>query len=107
MECQVEKRNNKTVIHLQGRLDAATVPILENTCLRSLDDEAQVVFDMTHLDFISSAGVRILIPIMKRRMCGGEKLVVCGLNEQVHELMKVTRLDEFLSIHSNLEDALA
>ena len=96
---KITKNLNGTdlVIALEGRLDTTTSPELEAELKTSLDSADSLIFDMSKLDYISSAGLRVLLSaqkIMSRK--GGMK--VTHVNEIVQEVFEVTGFSDILTI---------
>ena len=83
-------------IALEGRLDTMTAPQLEAE-LGSLDKAESLVLDCTKLDYISSAGLRVLLAAHKI-MCGKGGMKVTGINEIVREVLEVTGFTDILTI---------
>lgn len=84
-------------IALEGRLDTTTAPELEAELKASLDGVSQLVFDMEKLDYISSAGLRVLLSAQKVMMKQG-KMKVIHANETVMEIFEVTGFSDILNI---------
>ncbi len=65
---KIEKKaeNDKVTIALEGRLDVSTAPQLAETLQKSLDRTTELVFDLEKLEYISSAGFRVLLQAQKR-----------------------------------------
>ncbi len=84
-------------IALEGRLDTVTAPDLENELKTALNDVKNLVFDLEKLDYISSAGLRVLLSaqkVMSRQ--GGMKVI--HVNEIVMEVFEVTGFVDLLTI---------
>ena len=84
-------------IALVGRLDTSTAPELEAELKSSLDGITQLVFDMEKLDYVSSAGLRVLLSAQKAMAKQGEMKVI-HVNETVMEIFEVTGFSEILTI---------
>jgi anti-sigma B factor antagonist len=84
-------------IALQGRLDTATAPQLEQELKQSLDDAQALVFDLKELEYISSAGLRVLLSAHKVMM-GKDGMTVRNANEDVMEIFDITGFVDLLNI---------
>ena len=91
------KNNNELVLALEGRLDTTTAPELEADLNNSLVGVEQLVFDFERLDYISSAGLRVLLGAQKRMNQQGSMKVV-HVNETIMEIFEVTGFTDFLTI---------
>ncbi|MBR3739746.1 MAG: STAS domain-containing protein [Clostridia bacterium] len=88
---------NQLTIALEGRLDTTTAPELEAELKTSLDSTDSLIFDLSKLDYISSAGLRVLLSAQKSMSKkGGMK--VTHINEIVQEVFEVTGFADILDI---------
>lgn len=96
---KIEKKLNGTslVIALEGRLDTITAPELEAEVKGSLSGINSLVFDMSNLEYISSAGLRVLLSAQKTMNAQGE-MKVCGVNETIMEIFEVTGFSDIITI---------
>ncbi len=95
-----EKSNgNQLCISLEGRLDTTTAPELEKVLSGSLDGVTELTFDMGALDYLSSAGLRILLGTQKRMNKQGS-MKVMNVNETIMEIFEVTGFADILTIES-------
>ena len=93
-----KSQNGSTlVIALEGRLDTMTAPELEAELNASLKDAEALVMDFTNLEYISSAGLRVLLSAHKA-MSGKEGMTVTNVNEIVAEVFEVTGFADILNI---------
>ena len=90
-----QEGGNLTVL-LVGRLDTTTSPALEKE-LGILEGVTALTFDFTELEYISSAGLRVLLSAQKK-MQGKGTMKVIGVNETVNEVFEVTGFSEILTI---------
>ena len=84
-------------IALEGRLDTTTAPDLEAIVRGELDGTEQLTFDFDKLEYISSAGLRILLAAQKIMNKQG-KMVVKNVSEEVKEIFEVTGFSDILTI---------
>ena len=92
-----EQTGNALTIRLEGRLDTTTSPQLEEELKKSLPGAEELVFDFSKLDYISSAGLRVLLSAQKV-MAGKGGMVVKNVNEIVQEVFEVTGFCDILTI---------
>lgn len=95
----IEKRTNesKLTIALTGRLDTTTAPVLEKELKASLDGVTALTIDMAGLEYISSAGLRVLLSAQKIMNKQGE-MKVTNVNETIMEIFEVTGFSDILTI---------
>lgn len=84
-------------VALEGRLDTTTAPKLEEELRGSVDGITRLVFDVEKLEYISSAGLRVLLA-MQKHMNQQEKMVLQNVNEAVMETLEVTGFSDILRI---------
>jgi len=84
-------------ILLQGRLDTNTAPQLEEELGKSLDGVSALVIDFGGLDYISSAGLRVLLSAQKVMNRQGSMKIV-NVNETIMEIFEVTGFSDILTI---------
>ena len=84
-------------VALEGRLDTTTAPKLEEELSGSVDGITRLVFDVEKLEYISSAGLRVLLAMQKLMNQQGE-MVLQNVNEAVMEVFEVTGFSDILSI---------
>ncbi len=84
-------------IALGGRLDTTTAPELEKELKASLDGVTGLIFDLDGLEFISSAGLRVLLFAQKKMNAQGEMRVI-NASEPIMEIFEVTGFSDILTI---------
>ena len=86
-------------IALEGRLDTNTAPQLESELKNSMTGIDSLIFDFAKLDYISSAGLRVLLSANKEMLRNGKSPVsVINTNEIVKEVFEVTGFTDILNI---------
>ena len=95
----IKKTQNAATLNIaiEGRLDTTTAPELEAELKASLDGVSELIFDMEKLDYISSAGLRVLLSAQKVMMKQGEMKLI-HVNETVMEIFEVTGFSDILTI---------
>ena len=91
------KNGGELTIALEGRLDTVTSPDLETELKASLEDADSLVLDLSKLEYISSAGLRVLLSAHKS-MAGKGGMKVTHVNEIVSEVFEVTGFADILNI---------
>lgn len=84
-------------ISLEGRMDTTTAPKLEGVLKTAVDGVTELVFDMEKLEYISSAGLRVLLAAQKVMNRQGS-MKLCNVNEDVMEVFEVTGFSDILTI---------
>ena len=95
----IEKNLNGTelTIKIAGRLDTATAPKLEASLKESFEGVEKLVLDFSGLEYLSSAGLRVLLSSQKVMNKQGE-MVIKNVNETINEIFEVTGFIDVLTI---------
>ena len=93
------KEGSKLTVTLAGRLDTTTSPQLEDEIKDEFEDIKELVFDISELEYISSAGLRVLLFAQKKMNTQGS-MVIKGANEEIMEIFEVTGFVDILTIES-------
>ena len=97
MTINKELNGQELKIALEGRLDTTTSPELEQELKSSLDGVTSLTVDLASLDYISSAGLRVLLSAQKTMNKQGS-MVVKNVSEEIMEVFEVTGFTDFLVI---------
>lgn len=88
---------NELTIQVEGRLDTVTAPVLEKEIKENVESVEKLVLDFAALDYISSAGLRVVLAAQKIMNKQGE-MVVKNVNETVNEIFEITGFCDILTI---------
>ena len=110
MKLNAERRANIVILQPVGRIDhqtadafsVALAPYLE-TCNASGD---RLLFDLSALDYISSAGLRVLMIATKRTKPVGGELAVAAPQDMVREVLEITRFDLVFPVYASVADGV-
>ena len=95
----IQEQGDTTLVVLRGELDISTASRLEDDLRRiEADGPALLVLDLSGLDFMDSTGLRLLISADSRAREAGRRLVLVKGNQMVQRVLRLTRLDERLTI---------
>ncbi len=89
--------NKELTVVLNGRLDTVSAPVLEGKLKTAIDSIESLVFDIKGLEYISSAGLRVLLTAQKVMNKQG-KMVVKGANEVIMDIFEVTGFSDILTL---------
>lgn len=90
-------KGSELTIALEGRLDTNTSPELEATVKSSLGGVDSLIFDMEKLEYISSAGLRVLLYAQKTMNTQGN-MKLRNVNELINEIFEVTGFSDILTV---------
>lgn len=99
MIIKITNENGCTIVALEGRLDTTTSPKLEEALDQALDGVTDLVFDFKELEYLSSAGLRIVMGT-EARVCEekGGRMKIIHVNEEIAEIFEMTGLCDILTI---------
>ena len=95
----IEKNLNSTelTVTIAGRLDTTTAPELEATFKESLAGVTKLVLDFASLEYLSSAGLRVILQAQKTMNKQGE-MIIKNVNKTINEIFEVTGFIDILTI---------
>ena len=97
MEITKTRNGNDLTVSVAGRLDTVTSPELEAALANEFDGTNELILDFEKLDYISSAGLRVLLTAHKRMSRSG-RLVIKNINETVGDVLEVTGFSDILNV---------
>ena len=96
MTINVERDFELVALEITGRLDTTTAPNLEAVINELSEDTKELVFDMSGVEYISSAGIRVLLGAYKKINSTQGKIRIEKVNDMVREVFEMTGLSEML-----------
>lgn len=98
MSLTIEKKNEGTpTLVLEGRLDTVTAPELEKEISDILDGISALVLDMKNLEYVSSAGLRVILKTHKV-LASKEGLKIINASDDIKEVFDITGFSDFLDV---------
>ena len=108
MEIIEETQDGIKIFRLVGRLDFSTSQGLEDELHRAISDGSnKIIIDFENLDYISSAGLHIIFEAHRTLLRNDGQLILCSMQKYIKEIFKTTRIDDYVLILDNLDQALA
>ena len=96
MTINVERDFELVALEITGRLDTTTAPNLESAINEVSQDTKELIFDMSGVEYISSAGIRVLLGAYKKINSTQGKIRIEKANDMVREVFEMTGLLEML-----------
>ena len=97
MTIEIKKNKEVTIIEIVGRLDTITAPALDKTINEDIGDTVNLVLDVKGMEYISSAGLRVLLGAQKKMQKIGSMKVI-NVCEEVMEVFEMTGFADILVI---------
>lgn len=103
LDLQAETEGDVLVLMPTGRIDGATAKAYEEDLITRIDNgQTRILMSCESVDYISSAGLRVLLMASRR----AEKLVLCSVRDTVNDVFKFSGFAEIIPIHDDRETAL-
>ncbi|MBW1982509.1 MAG: STAS domain-containing protein [Deltaproteobacteria bacterium] len=107
MEVTEKKQNSTSIFKISGRLDSNTSPQFEKQLLETIaNGQKQIIIDFESLDYIASAGLRVLLKATKELKRSDGKIVLCSMRDYIKEVFDIAGFSTILPIVPTLDDAL-
>ena len=107
MQISVKTTNDVKVLAFEGRLDTQTSPDAQQQLTRLVEEgETKILVNLEKVDYISSAGLRVLLVVAKQLKTTDGELRICSLNEVVKEVFDISGFDMILPISASESEAL-
>lgn len=107
LELSTEKDGETTVVIPTGRIDGSTASPFQETLLKLIEEgQGSLVVDFENIEYISSAGLRVLLLVAKKLQSGGRKIVLCAMRDHIAEVFKISGFSEILAIHATRQEAV-
>ena len=98
MEYKLNKDGDNLNVEVVGRVDTTTAPQLEEAILAELEGVNNLVLDFTNLEYISSAGLRLLLLLQKKMNATEGSFEIHNVNEFVMEVFEMTGFKDILTV---------
>jgi anti-anti-sigma factor len=107
MKVTIQEVDSVTVVRIEGNLDTNTSPEAQEHFDGLLDQGAsKILVDCAKVDYVSSAGLRVLLATVKGLTAAGGGLRISGLNETVREVFEISGFSTILSVFNTEAEAL-
>lgn len=116
MKIEIAPRDTATLVHLQGQLDSNAAPTLEKRLMAVLNEQADaqsndqpnaLILDCSATDYVSSAGLRVLLVVAKHCRQQQRRFMLCAVNDEVMQVLQITGFQRVLELQPDLDQALA
>jgi anti-anti-sigma factor len=108
MEIQKEQIGDAWVVTVNGRLDGIYSTAFSNQVGELITGtNPKILIDFTDIDFVTSAGLRALLVLVKKANASGSVFALCGVNDQVRQVLDISGFTAMFSIHPGRAEGLA
>lgn len=108
MNVTEQEKGQAVVLSVDGRLDSNTSDALEEKLMGKIDEgKIRLVVDFSELNYIASAGLRVLLMAAKRLKTEGGSFALCGLQENIHDVFEISGFLPILTVVDDMDAAVA
>ncbi len=108
MQIAITQKQHITIIQLDGRLDGVTMGQLEEQLLLKLEQgNKHLLFQLQNLEYISSAGLRVMLLAIKKTKAVQGAVAICELQSNVKDIFDLSGFSSIFHITATLDEALA
>lgn len=108
IDIKEERQGQVLILHVKGRLDAVSTPNAEKKVFEHINSgDNCVLLEMEGVDYISSAGMRMLLSISKKLKALLGKLVICSITPHVMDVLKMSGFDHVLDLASSKDEGIS
>lgn len=106
MEVSISTENNINIVAATGKIDSNTSGKFEEAVVKLIDEGAlHLIINFENLDYISSAGLRILLLGLKKLKGKDGKIILCALKPHIKEVFEIAGFNSIFTIVETLEEA--
>ena len=98
MTIKFDRNDKRLTVAVEGRLDTLTAPEFEEKLESALDSVEKLIFDFSELEYISSAGLRVLLAAVKEMNAQGGEMTITNVCPEVMEVFEITGFADILTI---------
>ena len=107
MEVIEEIQEDINIYRLKGRWDSNTSQRFEGKLFQAISEGSKkIIVDFKYLDYISSAGLRVIFKANKAITSEGGRIIICSMQKFARELFEITGIDSFVPILNTMDEAL-
>ena len=107
MEITEERRGDNLILRIIGKLDSSTSKDLEEKILSIIaSSQGKLVIDLSQLDYVSSAGLRVFLLAAKRMDGAKGKMILCSLKDAVKQVFDIAGFSSLLTLTASTEEAI-
>jgi anti-sigma B factor antagonist len=106
MDINVKTAGPVTVVEIVGDIDGKTAPQVQTQVLPLVQPGSRILMDMTHVDYMSSAGLRMLLSTYRTASGAQAQVMLAGLSEEIQDTMSATGFIGFFTLYDTVGAAL-
>jgi anti-sigma B factor antagonist len=105
METQVQEYDGVTIVRIAGEIDGSSAPALQDEVLAYAQPGCRLLLDMSLVEFMSSAGLRVML-LLHRQITGNGQLILVGLSPALQDTMSATGFLKYFVTSEDIDTGL-
>ena len=106
MNVEIKTISEAMIIMIEGSVDSKTASALQTQIMEKMTEADQVILDLSKVDFVSSAGLRLLLVIYRQIKSKNGKVILVGVSEEIRDVMSMTGFINFFTFSDTVDNAL-
>lgn len=106
MEVQTRNSDNITIMEVSGDIDGSTAPLLQEKVIAAIQPGCKLLLDMSKVEFMSSAGLRVMLVLYRQISASNGQCLLSGLSESLRDTMAATGFLKFFTLSDDLDAGL-
>lgn len=106
MDINLKNHQDTIIADMTGDIDGKTSSFVQEKLLPVLIPQNKIILNLTKVNYLSSAGLRVLLNLYKQATAKDSQLILVGLSEEVSDIMEITGFLKFFTITNTVEIAL-
>ena len=107
MEITIKTIEEITVVEITGDIDGKTAPQVQEEISPLIQPGCKIILDMTNVDYMSSAGLRLMLTTYRQVSSNNGQVLLIGVSEEIQETMSATGFLRFFTVHDTIDAGLA
>jgi anti-sigma B factor antagonist len=105
MNVDFKTRDAILIISVAGNIDSKTAPELQQKIVEAAHDTNKIIIDLSKVEFVSSAGLRVLLMVYRQIKTNDGTVVLVGVSEEIEEVMSMTGFINFFKIYKSIDQS--
>jgi anti-sigma B factor antagonist len=106
MSITFDKHEKYLVVNMEGKVDNKTAPEIQTALLRESLGFTYIIIDMSKVDYMSSAGLRVLLLLYRQVKAKNGTVCLCGVSDEIKEVLKITGFVNFFKFSDSIAESI-
>lgn len=106
VEIKSQEQEDALVVEITGELDGKTAPLAQQQIVPSIPEDGKVVLDMHGVEYMSSAGLRMMLLLYRHAVSKNSRIALVGLSEEIQDTMSATGFLDFFVVSETVDSGL-